>query len=256
MIMNKLIKEFNNKYPQDLAYDWDNVGLLVGDDKKEIKKILLCLDITNDVVEEAINLKADLIVSHHPLIFKPLKKVTNKGLTEKKVYNLIKNDINVFSLHTNLDSAKDGLNDFVLNKMNLNGNKIHEEFTDNKPIRMFKLNNKQSVIEIAEHIKKELGIKNIRLLSYDKNKKIERIAIVTGSGMDFYKEIKNYVDLFITADVKHHEGLDALEENMNIIDFGHHESESFSIELLYKFLEEFNCFDIHKHYTKSIFETI
>jgi len=96
--------------PPSLAEDWDNVGLLVGSKEKEIRRVLLCLDVTTKVVEEAISKKVDMIIAHHPVIFKELKRVTEDNLQSKLVYKLIRNDISVFAAHTNLDVAPKSIN--------------------------------------------------------------------------------------------------------------------------------------------------
>ena len=97
-----------------LAEKWDNVGLMLGDYNNEVNKVLVCLDVTTKVVEEAIANNIDLIVSHHPLIFKPLKSLDfTEDFKSNIIRNLIKNDIAVISFHTNLDSATLGLNDYL-----------------------------------------------------------------------------------------------------------------------------------------------
>lgn len=114
MKLNELVKKIENKYPVNLAYSWDNVGLLVGDFESEIKKILVCLEANEKVVQEAIENKVDLIITHHPFLFSKINKVNTKDLKGKLIHCLIKNDISLYSMHTNFDIAFDGLNDYFM----------------------------------------------------------------------------------------------------------------------------------------------
>ncbi|MCX8130634.1 MAG: Nif3-like dinuclear metal center hexameric protein [Clostridia bacterium] len=97
--------------PPDLAEDWDNVGLILGSSRQVVEKVLVCLDVTDKVAEEAVSNGIDLIVSHHPLIFKEMKRITEDDFKGKLIYNLIKNNISVYSAHTNLDVADGGINE-------------------------------------------------------------------------------------------------------------------------------------------------
>src|SRR3712207_4027278 len=107
------------KYPKYLAEDWDNVGLLVGDEEKEVDRILFALDVTEEVVDFAIAHAFDMIISHHPLIFHGIKKVLKRDSLGAKIFKLVKYGINVYTLHTNLDAQKEGLNDYILEKMGI-----------------------------------------------------------------------------------------------------------------------------------------
>jgi dinuclear metal center YbgI/SA1388 family protein len=120
----EIIEKIEKLAPLNLAESWDNVGLLIGDYQKEIKNIMVTLDVTLEVVKEAVEKKIDLIIAHHPIIFKPLKKITMDDYTGQMVCNLIKNDISVYAAHTNLDIAKGGLNDVLASRLQLNNVKV------------------------------------------------------------------------------------------------------------------------------------
>lgn len=124
MKLSDLIKKIENKYPLNLAYDWDNVGLLVGDFDSEIKKVLVTLEANEKVIEEAIEKNVDLIVTHHPFIFRKMNKINTKDLKGKLIHRLIKNDISLYSMHTNFDIAFDGLNDYFMEIMGFENCKI------------------------------------------------------------------------------------------------------------------------------------
>lgn len=113
MKLNKLIEIFEFFYPSNLAEDWDNVGLLVGDARKNIRRVMTTLEITNDVIDEAIERGADAIIAHHPIIFKPMKNLNYKDPQVRMITKLIKNDIAVYAMHTNVDISSNGMNDWL-----------------------------------------------------------------------------------------------------------------------------------------------
>ena len=124
MKLSEIINFFEQTAPLALQESYDNSGLLVGDAKTEIAKALISLDVTNDVIDEAIKEKCNLIISHHPLIFKPLKKLTSQNLTERLVVKAIKNDIAIYAMHTNLDNISNGVNAILANKLGINNIQI------------------------------------------------------------------------------------------------------------------------------------
>jgi len=126
----------HKKFPTKLAEDYDNVGLLIGDKDKDVRKILFTLDVTNSVIDEAISLGCDMIISHHPLIFTPIKKITTDDYLGRIIYKAIKNDLNIFAVHTNFDNGRDGLNDYISKKLNLEDIYI---LSPTKEIRLYKL---------------------------------------------------------------------------------------------------------------------
>ena len=119
----EIIEEFA---PINLKEDFDNVGLMVGDKEKEVKRILLSLDCTLEVIEEAITHNVDLIITHHPLIFRKPSNITTDTLVGKKIIKLIKNDISLYSSHTNLDSASGGLNETIVNILGFDSKELIE----------------------------------------------------------------------------------------------------------------------------------
>lgn len=124
MKLNDLIRKIENRYPLNLAYDWDNVGLLVGDFDSEIKKVLVSLEANEKIIREAIDQNIDLIVTHHPFIFRKMNKINTKDLKGRLICDLIKNDIALYSMHTNFDIAFDGLNDYFMEIMGFENCKV------------------------------------------------------------------------------------------------------------------------------------
>lgn len=251
--LTKFIQKFENRFPKILAENWDNVGLILGHKDKNIKKILVCLDVTENVVDKAVFEKVDLIVSHHPLIFSGQKTILGDNFLGKKILKLIENNISVYGAHTNVDSADGGLNDYVLEKMNFNGEKLDFEL---KPLRYFELDEYTNIEDIIYRIKENLKIENVRLArSYRKNK-IKKIAITTGAGDSFISEvIENKVDLFITGDLKHHIALDSIESGIYLLDIDHYGSEKLVSDLFEKVIKEIDSnIEVINFNDKEIFE--
>lgn len=127
MKLKTLVKKIENKYPLNLAYEWDNVGVLVGDFNANINKIMVSLEANEEVIDEAIKNNVDLIITHHPFIFKKINKINTDDLKGRLIHKLIKNDIALYSMHTNFDIAFDGLNDYFMEIMGFKDSKILEE---------------------------------------------------------------------------------------------------------------------------------
>lgn len=260
MLLKDLIGLLEKKYNINLMEKWDNSGLIIGREERNISKILICLDITNDIIEQALENKADLIISHHPLIFNEIKKINSGSLLGKKILKLIENNIAVYSIHTNADSAVGGLNDFILEKMDLHGKTeilFKNEF-ENSMIgglgRVIELEEETEITCIIKKIKENLGLENIRVVGT--KAKIKKLAVVTGSGGSLIPHLDKSIDLYITGDLKHHESLDAYEEGMVLIDLGHYESEVIFSELIKKDLKKEFDGDIIKAKEKHVFEII
>ena len=254
-IMNFLEK----KYSPELAEKWDNSGLIIGRKESNISAVMICLDITVDVIEQAAANRAELIISHHPLIFSEIKRITNDTLLGEKILKLAEKNIAVYSMHTNVDSAVHGLNDYILEKLSLSGEKSvwmkNENYPESGLGRILKLKKEDSLHNIIKIIKERLNLKKIRIAG-NENKKIKKIAVLTGSGGSLISEIDKTVDLYITGDLKHHETLDALEEGLTLIDLGHYESENIFSELIKKDLEEFFNGKIIKAKENQVFKII
>ena len=148
MKAREIINILEKKFPRSNAEEWDNVGLLIGDYDKEIKKIQFSIDATVEAIENAISRNVDMIITHHPVIFKAIKNINEQEILGKKIRALIKNDINVYSIHTNLDSSIDGLNDYVLKQLGVREYKIldFEEDKNYEEPLLVRLKNKIKVV--------------------------------------------------------------------------------------------------------------
>lgn len=225
--VNNIIKEMELLAPTYLKEDFDNVGLMVGDKNKEVKKVLLALDCTLKVIEEAKKENVELIITHHPLIFKRPSSITTDTLQGKKIIELIKNDISLYSSHTNLDSVENGLNDTIVSILGFDNFKILEKNKrDDKAGlgRIVSLNESIQLEDLISKIKKSLNINNLRVV---KGKdKVNKIAIINGSGQDFIgKAVALGADCIITGDTTYHFASDYKEMKISILDVGHFASE-------------------------------
>lgn len=256
MIIKEIISELEKLFPKKNAEDWDNVGFLVGDIEDEIKGVIVTLDVDEESIEKAISEGANLIIAHHPMIFNGIKNIDFKNPVSRKIKMLIKNDINVYCTHTNIDSTIGGLNDFIVKKLGIETSKILAPSVDkiNGIGRYYKLDREFTIDEYCKFVKSRLGLEDMSLYSKDKNKKCSKIAFVNGSGAEFWKKAKFYnCDLLITGDAKYHTVYDALESGISILDLGHYESEKEFMELMQEILKSiFPNLMVYKNYCKEL----
>lgn len=228
MILKDIIKHVEAIAPINLKEDFDNIGLMVGSDKSNIKSILVALGCTKEVIEEAKSINADLILTHHPLIFRKPNSITDNTVLGFKIMELIKNNINVYSAHTNLDSAKDGINERIAKVLEYKTCKIMSKCSEDKECgigRFLELKSELSLEGIINIFKEKLDIKNLRYTGNLKDK-ITKVAIINGSGQDFFNQAKTLgAEVIITGDTTYHFVSDYTEMGIDIIDLGHFNSE-------------------------------
>lgn len=223
-----------------LAYqaDYDNAGLLVGSPYSLVNKVLITLDVTPEVVQEAIDCNANLIIAHHPFIFHPLKKFNNDDDTEKCLSMAIKHDISIYASHTNMDSVMHGVNGKICSKIGLQNCKFLVPQNQEQPYgdgMIGKLPQAENTEKFLERIKNTFHCGTIRHTNLCK-KDIQKVAVCGGAGSFLIHDaIAAGADIFISADIKYHDFF--LAENKIIIaDIGHYESEQFTKELFYELL--------------------
>lgn len=228
MKVKELEKVLENIVPANLKESYDNVGLMVGDREAEVNKILLALDCTLDVIEEGKKENVDIIITHHPLLFKKPSTITTDTLLGKKIIELIKNNINLYSLHTNLDSVQNGMNDTIVSLLGFKSSKIIEKSSQDENAgigRIVNLDKEITLKDVIDIVKDKLKIKDLRYAG-NLEKKIKTIAIINGSGQDFFNKAKYLgADCIITGDTTYHFVSDFKEMKIGIIDIGHFGSE-------------------------------
>lgn len=256
MKLSDIINEIKKVYPEFLQYDWDNSGLNIGCHEKEIKKIMTTLEITSDTVDEAIKNRVDLIVSHHPFLFSKINCIDSSDYKGNLIFKLIKNDISVYCMHTNYDIAFNGLNDYFFEILDINNCGIldtigsNNNYNDGKPFglgRIGKLKNSVKAKEFINRTKEILKIDFARFVG-DLNKNINTVAIVTGSGAEYFDFIKDMnIDMLITGDMKYHQAVDAYELGVNVLDLGHYGTEYIFSDSIEKYLKNnFSNIDVIK----------
>ena len=219
--------------PVELAESYDNVGLLVGDKNKDVKKILITLDADEEVINDAKKNGCDLIISHHPLIFTPIKRITEDDSISKSIIKLIKNDISLISMHTNFDSVNSGLCDLFLDKIAKTKERTSIEGDHENGLgRIAKICEEKSLSDILNTIKKEFKLDNLKYIG-DKDKRIKKIAVCNGGGADFvYKAQELGADVYISGDFKYHHARYAYENGISLIDVPHYNAEIIFCEYL------------------------
>lgn len=213
--------------PKDLQETYDNAGLQVGDPEMIVSAALLCLDITEDVMREALERKCNLIISHHPLLFKGLKEVTGQTATERIVITAIKENVAIYSAHTNLDSAWEGVSHEIAHALNMTNLEVLEPKSDHTSVGLGVIGNVQPTpkIEFLRKVKETFNVKSLRYSSQSPQLVVRKVAVCGGSGASLIRAaIAAGADIIITGDVKYHDftsfGLDII-----IADIGHYESE-------------------------------
>ena len=227
MKCNNILDNLLKVMPKELAMSWDNVGLLAGSKEREVKNIVVCLDLSEKLIERAISLKADLIVSHHPLIFSPIKNVTDETSVGKRLVSLIKNDISYIALHTNYDIAAGCMSDLVAERIGLRGEPLEKTASmEEEDVGIGKVGDLEKhlkISEIAKLVKERFNLPHLRIFDGGEDRLLSRIAISPGSGKGMYKAAyEKRASLLISGDISHHDAIDALELGVATIDAGHY----------------------------------
>ena len=230
-----VIDEMEAWAPTFWAEEDDNVGLLIGNAQNSIKKILVAIDATDAVVQEAIAGGYNCIITHHPLTYTPLKRITADCTIGRKILAMAKHDISLYSAHTNLDKAPGGVNDCLAEKLGISNTipLVKDAFGDDIGFgRIGELPTGITLRELAVHVKKSLDLKDIRY-SGDLSRKIKKVAICGGSGMSFWRSASDTnCDVYITGDAKYSDALSALASGLCLLDITHYSGENIIIEAI------------------------
>lgn len=213
--------------PKSLQESYDNTGLQVGDPDMGVTAAILCLDITEDILDEAIQRHCNLVITHHPLIFRGLKEITGRTATERIVVNAIRHNIAIYSAHTNLDSAWDGVSHEMAHMLDMTDLSVLEPKTDDTSTGLGIIGNVRPTpkLEFLRKVKETFNVKALKYSAQSPQLVVKRVALCGGSGASLIETAINAgADAIITGDVKYHDftahGLDII-----IADIGHYESE-------------------------------
>lgn len=237
-----ILKVLEGFAPPHLKMDFDNVGLLVGYSEKEVDRVIVSLDITDEVISEAITEKAQLLVSHHPLFFS-LNSVNDLDRTGKKITALLSNQLSAICMHTNLDAATGGVNDALAEAAGLTQTALlaDEVFgKDGKPYSYGRVGYLKEPVKLStylETIKNRLHSAGLRY--HDAGRPVFKVATVGGSGGNYLKNaVSQGCDTLVTSDIKYDIFLEAKELGINMIDGDHFCTENVVTSVLEKILKE------------------
>ncbi|NLJ41384.1 MAG: Nif3-like dinuclear metal center hexameric protein [Clostridiales bacterium] len=219
--------------PEEWAEDWDNVGLLLGTRESIVSRLMVVLDISPSVVQEAIDKNVDMIISHHPLIFTPMDRILGDTIEGSLIISLISNNIAVYCSHTNLDMAQDGMDDTLAKCFGL---KDVQRLNTGEDIvvkpgfgRWGRLVPETPLIEFANLAGQTLGLAKVDIIGKGRknlDKTISTVALCAGSGSSFIEQAKQRdIDLFVTGEIKYHDALKAEWLDIDVMVVGHFYSE-------------------------------
>ena len=250
MKLNEIIKIIEKEYPPELAYEWDNSGLFFGDLQKEISCVLVTLDVTPEIINEAIENKAELILSHHPVLMDGVKTLSDNSMQSEMLLSLVKNDIAVYSAHTNMDTAAFGINQKLAELFELCDIVVME---NDKPYpdcglgRVGNLKTKMRLFDFCEVVKEKLNTPFVRVSGEDRE--INRVAFASGSCGEYIPSaIKKGAKVIVTADIKYHHAIEYVHDGIAIIDAGHYPTEIIVMDMFNDLLKDL---DVKVIYSKN-----
>ncbi len=244
MHLKDLLKLIEEIAPHQLSEPWDNSGLQIGSHDKNINVIYFSLDPTLDNVKKAALQKADLLITHHPLIFRPISNIKTDEYPGNVIKEAIEQDISIVSIHTNLDSAINGINYILANKLSLIELEVLKESELSKDTGLGIIGNLAEPVILKDFIiqvKEIFGLSYLRLVKSDNNldKLIKRIAVVGGSGGSLIQNaIQKGAELMITGDIGYHDALKAIFNGLILIDVGHFPSEKVAFNKFAEYLSD------------------
>ncbi len=234
MTIKDIYSAINELAPFDTQMDWDKSGFSVGDFETEVKTVVMALDITDEVIDFAIEKQAQLIITHHPLIFNPIKRL----MSTDYVYRLAQNGIQAIGAHTNWDSAERGVNYILASLLNLQN--VEAITVDDEPAPLVRIGNLPKEMDEAEFIEYAKKAINAGNITYTKGKgKIKRVAVIGGGGGEYYGVCAEHgADVLLTGDSGYHHYLGAHKAGIMLATAGHYETEFPAIKALGEILAE------------------
>ncbi|MCI8282760.1 MAG: Nif3-like dinuclear metal center hexameric protein [Lachnospiraceae bacterium] len=247
MVCREIIEKLCQQSPEEYACGWDNTGLLAGSYQKEVRRIYVALDATDETVEEAVNLGADMLLTHHPLIFKGLKKVSSEDFIGRRIIELIKNDIAYYAMHTNFDIAV--MADLASQKLGLEEEEVLQVTATGdfgvvgigKAGALSEALSLKGCIDLVKQVFEVDTVKVFAPVSFAEDWEsfpVSKAAVCPGSGKSVIEDAKKAgAQVLITGDIDHHEGIDAAAQGMAVIDAGHYGLEKMFIPYMKEYLE-------------------
>ncbi len=239
MLLSELMAQVEEFCPRSFAMSWDNPGLQAGRSDKEVACVYLAVDATSDIIEDAIRQHADLIVTHHPLLFSGIKNVTDQDFIGKRIVRLLTQDMALYAMHTNFDVM--GMAAEAAERLRLLNPDVldvtYEDAISHEGLgRIGELPEHMTLQECAQYVKECFDIPQVRVYG-DPEAPVVMTAILPGSGKDDIDlAISKGADVMITGDITHHVGLDAIEKGIAVIDAGHYGVEKMFVPYMKDYL--------------------
>lgn len=234
----------NARAPYEIQDPYDNSGLLVGDPSAEVHGVHFAMDLTQRVIDEAVAAGADLIVTHHPIMFSPIKRLVSTDYEPRLIMQLVRAGISMISAHTNLDKAPGGIDDVLAERIGLSN------VTGEGYVRIGDLPHPMNSLELADHVSKAL---NTVVRPMGEGEAITRVAVCSGAGGNEWPVAHSWgAQAFISGEIKHHHALEAVDAGLFCLEAGHHATEEPGIFALADALQnELNAVQYKVHVTKS-----
>ncbi len=248
--INDIIRAMESFAPMTLAENWDNVGLQIGQYDWPVKTARIALNPSHDVVAQACKDNADILITHHPLIFKPIERIDFSTPVGSIIQMATLHNLTLFVAHTNLDIVAGGLNDVLAEKIGIKNLEclkgLNEQIVnDNSCIkleqgigRMGELDKTETLKSLAQVIKKKLGIKSVKIAGKP-DLDVKKVAVCTGSGSSLMEDfLSSGAQAYISGDLRYHDALAAKDAGLGLIDIGHFNSEHLIVDVLAKKLQK------------------
>lgn len=239
MTAAEIARIIEEKFPPQTAEKWDNVGLLVGRRDKPVGCALLTLDVTSETVAEAKSTGADMIISHHPMMFSPVNRITDDSAEGAILLDLCRNDIAVFAAHTNLDSGIGGLNDMLAQIFSLADTEVVLK-SDTPGVGLGRIGRLKEPMHAIEFARMAGVLLNTPVrFSGDENTPVHCVAVGSGASDDIFGEARRMgAELVLTGDCKYHRNLDAVAAGLCVVDAGHYPTEIIAQDIFAEILAE------------------
>ncbi|SFA79704.1 dinuclear metal center protein, YbgI/SA1388 family [Acetitomaculum ruminis DSM 5522] len=241
--------EFMRKIaPERYAFDWDNPGLQCGRRDKDVERVFVAVDATERVIKEAKNCQADMLITHHPLIFKGINNVNSTNFIGRRLLNLIGSDISYYAMHTNFDITVMG--EYAADYLRLSHRDVLEVTLEENGIEKGigvcgRLPFDMTLRDCGEYVKNCFGLDSVKIFG-DLSRHISYAAVSPGSGKGMSDvAVKKGVEVLITGDIDHHEGIDAVAKDLCIIDAGHYGIEYIFVSYITEYLRKNTDLEVH-----------
>ena len=239
MVLGDIIKKLETAAPEDFAQDWDNVGLLVGDRAQDITKVYIALDADEAAIAQAQACGAQLLLTHHPLIFSPLKKINTDQFISARVVELLRTGMSCYAMHTNYDAARMGV--LAAQRLGIPAEAPLGDLFERRGCQygigsVGDTDNPLTLADLGAQVKDRFGLQTVKIFG-DLSGQVQRVAMCPGAGKSMIPDaLAQGAQVLITGDIDHHSGIDAVAQGLSIIDAGHYGIEHIFISDMQQYL--------------------